>query len=111
MSDDPPVVVCAKTTELTEEQATPGSTRQWCLFCADGVWLSLDGQQFVENDPRAKLVCMDCAVGLMHHEGYTPENVTMAKLPSAVESTTISPGDLAIAQYIIQQKLRERAAE
>ena len=111
MDEDPPVVVCAKTTDVTEEQATPGSIRQWCVFCAEEVWLSLDGQQFAADDPRARLTCMDCAVGLMHNEGYTPENITISKLPNAAESTTISPHELAIAQHYVREKLRERAAE
>jgi hypothetical protein len=66
---DAHVLVCTPTSELLEGDEEPGSVRRWCSVCADEVWVSLDGQRFIEREPKVKVMCNECAYGALAAAG------------------------------------------
>ena len=96
------MLLCARTDSLSEEHAEPGSIRQWCMFCADEVWLSPDGQRFAEEKPSLKLVCTECAIGLMAHD---PRDFEVEVIPGVMLPEEMK----ALAIYILKQLAAERA--
>lgn len=76
MSDDTKVLVCATVTSLPPGLEDPGSVVRWCGLCADEVWVSLDGQRFIDHDHSVRVCCTDCAEGeLATVEDYRIEAV------------------------------------
>lgn len=103
---DDSMLLCARTATMPEEVATPGSIKQWCSFCAEEVWLSVDGQRFAEEMPSLKLVCTECAIGLMAQED---REIPLEGIPGA--SDVLGPHAKAFATYVLRQLVREKRAE
>jgi hypothetical protein len=76
-TSDEPVIACAPTTG----RCTVGSVIVNCLDCGIDVWLSVSGQNYLTEYPKAHILCVACALKRAEQEGVKEFNV----VPGAVQ--------------------------
>jgi hypothetical protein len=64
MADDEIVLVCLP---ADRPPGDPSSTREYCMECADPVWMSDHTKRFWNDNPSAQVMCAPCAV---EHEDF-----------------------------------------
>ena len=75
MADDEAVVICMPTAGHAPN--VPGSSRAYCIVCAEEVWMSPSSRQVAAV---VTTVCIDCAPGMMEATGGEFAPLTPAAL-------------------------------